>query len=448
MAGLILLFISIYFFLQRKYTFSILIFFLFVTNGFQIIPSEVLTLGLPLDKASDYGLLYVLIISWMRRKYLSAIFKAFPIFRLVIYLLIFVIISALYSILILNYSTTNVVQVLRPYLFFLSFIVFASVPIKYLIDVFHKITILTIFQCSLFLLQIVVGKSLLFSSSGGEATISVLEGAGYTRFYNAPVFHKVAFFYLLFVRKFDNPTKQILGLSILALTIVGPLHRSTIMSMVIVLSIYVLLRQGSAKRFLYISGIGILSYIISFVDIISNRIDEAFFDIQNTFSSNLTVQSIDISANTSLFRIGHFLERFNYIIQSPEQWIFGIGLISDNASYAAKLPFQFGLVSEINNQVIQIDTGDLIWSPLILNLGIAGTILYAFIFIKFLLFFYSRIDFSKYATIGFLSILSALIISVTGTEMISHQFRIMILLIAVIVYKQSNLAAMNKRTVQ
>jgi hypothetical protein len=133
------------------------------------------------------------------------------------------------------------------------------------------------------------------------------------------------------------------------------------------------------------------------------------------------------------------LERFDYLTKFQNGWLFGIGLISDNSIQAQKLPFTNGLVSEFTGQVVQIDSGDLIYSQLVLTTGIIGTILYLFIFGKFSIYFYKNLQHSEYSIIGLLTILYAFFTSMAGTEMLSYTFRVYVILISIVVFKQSHL---------
>lgn len=434
MLGLLLTVLAIYWFYAKKFHSSLMIFFLLLTNGFQIVPVKLLTAGVPLEKSSDFAVLYVIVLGWILRGSLRKILFNFPVFKYSLCIVAFVFLDACYSYFGLNYSVVNILQVFRPYLFFLSFLIFFYVPLPVLMKVLKHLCVITIFQGVLFIFQILTGKPLLLSASGLENVTTNVMG-GYIRFYNTPVFLNVFFFYLTFIYKFKSKWMQYLSLAILVLTVVGPMHRSLIIAMVAVCSIYILIRQSVSRKVGYMAFLGLFLYAASFVGIFNARMNEAFNDLQSTFSSNLNLDNIDIQENTTMFRIGHLVERVDYVAQSPTRWLFGIGLISDNSSNASRLPFVFGLTSDVTGQVVQIDSSDLIWSPLILNLGFLGTIIYAVCIAMFLVFFYKLRSISKYSSLGFLVITLAFLISMMGVEMISISFRVIVMYIAVIVSK-------------
>lgn len=432
MIGILLLIISIFLFNIKKFYASLMLFFMFATNGFQIIPVNWLMAGIPLDKGSDLAVVYILYVCIKKFSLIKRILRLNPIFNWCLYLLTFTTITAFYSYFILEYPLTNIIQVYRQYIFFISFILFFVIPLPILKKVFHSLAIITVLQSFLFLLQIALGIILLLAIDGSENVTTHLEGS-YIRYYNSPALLIPTLFYFLFVYKFKNPVLFYPIIILLFLTVIGPLHRSAIMAVVAAITVYTVLKKGNS---IYLTGLGVLIVLGSFIDIVNERMNEAYLDITATFSSNLNLQNIDQGDNNLVFRIAHFLERYDYMIKQPFGWLFGIGLISDNSPLAKKLPFRNGLVSELTGQVVQIDTGDLIYSPLLLTLGIVGTIVYLLVFIKFLIYFFKNFKYSDYSVIGFLTILNGIFISMAGTEMLSFTFRLTILFLSVVVYKQ------------
>ncbi len=435
MVGIILLFISLNLYSNKKYYFSLLLFFLFLTNGYQVVPIRWLLEGLPIDKGTDLAIIYILVIFINNLHCLKSILKSFSIVKCLIYFIYFTIANLFYSIIILNYSLINVIQVFRQYLIFLAFIPFVFVPLSDLKKVFNSIAFITLLQCLLFLIQIVTEKPLLNAIDGTDKIVTTLEGS-FTRFYNSPAFLIPISFYFILVYKQKNLVYHFFTICILVLTIIGPLHRSNIIAFVVVLALYGISQKGNT---IYILLLLILMFVASQIEILNNRMTTAFVDLSNSFNSNLSLENINQNDNTFLFRIGHFVERFDYVLKNNNGWLFGIGLISDNSIQAKKLPFTNGLVSEYTGQVVQIDTGDLIYSPLVLTTGILGTFLYIFLFARFSIYFYKNLQHSEYAVIGLLMILFAFFTSMAGTEMLSYTFRVYVILISIIVFKQSHL---------
>jgi hypothetical protein len=436
MIGLILLAICLISYFRRSYTLSISIFFFLITNGFQLVPIKMVMAGLPIDKGSDLALIFLVMIVFGNFAKLKVILHFYPVLKWAIFVIIFVIMDALYSIVFLHYSIVNVIQVFRPYLFVLSFVLFFVIPLSSLKKVFHGIAIITVIQGALFLLQVITKSAILLSINGDENVIAkTIEGSGFVRFYNSPVFLFPALFYFLYVFRFKSKFLQYAILGILIAAVIGPAHRSAILSLIFVISLYSLLKQSLSNRITYIAIIGVAIFLASFVPLISTRIDETLIDVRTTFSADLSLNSIDIQENTSTFRIGHFLERYTYAIGRPFGWLFGIGLISENASYVTDLPFQFGLISEVTGRVVQVDTGDLIWSPLVLTLGLVGTFIYVIFFGRLMIFMFRRIEISKYAVCNFLTLAYCFVVSFTSVTMLDITFRVIVMMLFVIVAK-------------
>ncbi len=433
MPGAFLFLIAILQFLRGKYYPALILFFLLLTAGFQFIPSGLLMAGLTSVKSSDFAVAFIAIAAWVRRKYIKDIIREYPIFKWCLYVFGFAVLEIFYSYFILHYDIINVLQVFRQYVLLLSFIPFFFVPNHELKRIFQSLALITVAQSVLFLAQIATGHALLLSSTGDENVVTGgVSGSNYVRFYNLPAFLVPTLYYYLFVFKSGPSFIRFMFIAILLVTVVGPLHRSLIMGVVAVISIYVLLKQTSSNRMIYMSVIGLGIYAASFIDVLNKRIEGAFSDLWETFNTRLSVSNIDINENTSLFRVGHLLERLTYVLASPMRWIFGIGLISDHAPYAANLPFQFGLQDPVTGQIIQIDTSDLSWSPLVLTMGLVGTVLYTLLFVKFLVAFFRKTNIDPYNIMGFLTVLTALLLSMSGAEFLSPTFRVAVILMAVI----------------
>jgi hypothetical protein len=322
--------------------------------------------------------------------------------------------------------------VFRAHVLLLSFAIFFLVPTSSLLKVLHIIFCITIFQSILFLFQLITGQIILLSSTpGSEVGTNTVEGfKEYTRFYNLPTYLNATLFYFLFVYNFKNKLYKVIILLIISVTIIAPLHRSYIISILCVISLYIFLKQQSGVKFIYLFIIGTLTYSLTFIEIINHRLNEAFSDISKTFSAK-SINSIDPTENTLNFRVAHFYERFEYLLNKPDGWLFGIGLISDNSKEADRLRFETGLTNEKLNRVTQIDSADLVWSPLMLQTGLLGTILYG-VLMFYMMYFFSKEKTNQYGVIGYLCIVEAFFVSMLGTDMIQNSFKIMIILLAVI----------------
>lgn len=434
MIGIILLAAAYFLFRTKRYYPSLLIFFLFLTNGFQIIPVQVLTAGAPVDKGTDFALLLTLLVTFTHFRRIKQIMAHYKILRWCLILLSFVILEVFYSLFVMDYALVNVIQVFRPYLFLLSFMLFIFVPEETLKRLFHTLAFITFCQAVLYLLQIVTKQTILLSAFGNQE-VNITLTSGYSRYYNTPSYLTPVLCYFLFVYRARMNAIHYLIILILFAAVVGPLHRSYILAVIAALSIYIFITQSRSNRIFLFAVLGIGVYLISFIGVVSKRMDETLTDLQTTLGTKLSLQTIDTYQNTSLFRAAHLIERLEYIAKQPERIVLGIGLISENTPQAARLPFQIGLISERTGQIFKVDTGDLVWSFIVLNLGIIGSILFAVYHVVFLIFFFRNIRLT-FARIGFPSVLTAIFTSMAGVEMLTVSFRVVIVLLAIIVLKQ------------
>jgi hypothetical protein len=103
---------------------------------------------------------------------------------------------------------------------------------------------------------------------------------------------------------------------------------------------------------------------------------------------NFTLEG-NVQGNFS-FRIFQAAERLNYISQSFQYEIFGVGSITEqNFPYI----FKIGLRNE-SGIVTQLDTADIAWSLLFLRLGFLGTFIYLIFYVNILFKLY-KLKFSN-----------------------------------------------------
>ncbi|GAB3895557.1 hypothetical protein [Spirosoma agri] len=437
MLGLLLTGLAIYqFIFTRNYYCSLLIFFGLITNGFQLIPASILMAASPVDKLTDLALLYIVVLLFYRFDTLQNVIRREGVFKWVAAFVIFVLADAFYSCVVLDYSFSGVLKVLRANLFLLSFGVFFIVPTHVLIRVMRTVCAITVVLCVIFLIQIPLKTSFLAAqAAGSEAITHDIEGFGFTRFYNTPVYLTPVFFYYLFVHQFRSKMMQVSVVGILVLTVVAPMHRSYIITLFFVIVLYVLVTQRN-KRTMYLSAISVVAYLVSLIDVVSYRINEAFTDLGRTLSGSMVLGQMDYSDNTLTFRIAHLLERFQYIMSLPLGWLFGIGLLGEDTKQANKLPFEVGIFQERYDRVAQIETGDIPWSMLLLQVGLVGAIFYTIVLVMLAKHFYKR-KATLYSVAGLLWVTEALLASMLGVEMILIPFRVFMLFIAVIATKAS-----------
>ncbi|MDA3930848.1 MAG: hypothetical protein PF541_18010, partial [Prolixibacteraceae bacterium] len=325
----------------------------------------------------------------------------------------------IYSIFILHYPMGDVMSVFRIYSIYLIFIVFREIPINKLHSFFQLLMKIVLVQCTLFILQIITGGTILTGNNGSLDFVINTTSSGFNRYYNIPPFALVGLAYYMFGNVNMSKFKQALYVGICFLCLLAPLHRTQIVATILSIGLFILLKGNIKKWFFYALLITLIIIPLASTTVLSERIDDAVADL-----SSIQGASNDYEVgNTLQFRIALLYERFAYVVESPSRFITGAGLISDNSSAAARLPFVIGVFNEEMGQNSKIDTGDNLWALLILNLGIVGTVIFIYLyFVKFLSAFKRHMLQSQYAAIGFIIIVNSLITSISGTSMRAYTF--------------------------
>lgn len=439
MIALILFFLAILFYFLGKKELSLLLFLCFPTCGFQIIPFSLMALPeIGLTKTYDLGIIFLIIILVIEHKKIFKILGWKKHNELLI-LFILATMAFIVSVLVYHYAITTALRPYRGYIFLLSFLLFELYSFKNLTWLFKAIVYITAIQGVLYVLQNPLGVSLLNSGVVDRIEAKEISGfEGFTRYYNLPVFLIPSLFYCLFFSK--QFTKSILYLCLIAffLVIILSLHRNLLFSTILII-FFTILKSASAKKVINYIIIGAIAMLTASI-FLEDRIDEGLNDLQEIthfgFDSDDVNLNYDIkSQNTSLFRTAHFLERFQYISDDATRLIFGIGYLTEDAPQAQSLRFNIGLRDKISKEVIQVETGDIIWSTLILQRGIIGALLFLFLIIKFILKQYKNFIY-PYAKLCFCYTTVLLLISFYTVDLLSIHFNVLISLIAVLARKE------------
>lgn len=435
MLGTGLLLFAIVLFLTRRYYYALLLFFGFVTNGYQFIPPRLLMAGAPTDKLTDLALVFLVVALGARARVLGMALRRESVFRWVGLFVAFVAIDGVYSVLSHGYEVGGVLRVFRTNLFLLGFGVFFVVPTPALTRLFHTIAVITVVQSVVFLIQIPLGTALLNSTlAGSEVATTMVEKYAFTRFYNTPAYLTPVLAYYLFQFRCRSRVTHLLVLSVLLLTVLAPLHRIYIFSIILIVSLYILFRQSRNQRVMYIAGLLVIGYGVSMINVVSDRIEEGFGDFGKTFTNKRMLATNDFGENTFAYRMAHLYERVRYVVDTPGGYVFGIGLLSEDARQAQRLSFQTGAVDEQTGQVAQINTGDITWSLLILQLGFVGMALFVVVLVGLIRLFYRHRS-APFGAVGLVMTATAFLTSFAGTEVYQIPFRTLAILLAVMVTK-------------
>ncbi len=434
MIGALLTLVAIALFMTNRYYSSLLIFLGLLTQGFLIVPEGVLLAGLPIDKTADLSLVYVLAIGLLRFSTLRRAFQHEPLLRWIVAFILFVFADAFYSRFVLGYDLSGVIRVFRHNLFYLSFGIFLMVPAHELLRVWHTVAKITLVHCVLYLLQIPTGMVLLGDPS--SATINNMEAIGWIRYYNLPPFLIPTLFYYLFVYHPRSQTIRWAVIGLLLITVIAPMHRSYILVVAAVTSVYILSQQTTSKRFIYVALLIIMGNGAMMIDSVQSRMNDGLVDINKVLAPGDNLARFGYDPNdTFSYRMVHLAERVSYVAETPARLLFGVGLLSEDTKQASKLSFQAGLFNERTGQISQVDTGDIAWSLLILYMGVVGVIFFIALHIQLFRYFLRHRNIPL-SIVGLLTLATVFFLSFTGTEILQNSFRVSLMFLLGVVVKE------------
>jgi hypothetical protein len=379
---------------------ALLVFFFFITTGFNLIPNEMIQFAF-ITKSADYAFYIffgiILIDAICLKKYLKR-----DNFTLYLYLFFaFLVGCMLYSKIVVDLTWTEIIRTCRYQFFWIVYFVFRNMEQKQLEKLLKYLFNITVFTSFLFILQIVIDRPILNKTAISSTNIF---GMTFPRFYNQP--DMLHYFALLSI--FCNPYKGIkkqLTLVILVAALMGAFHRSLTGVFILSIAVGFVLRLSRLRRIQIVTLITVIGFfIISFVGykFVTSR---TYSDLKVVMSGNIADADIsleDLGNATFAFRMAHFLERNQYLLDHPKTLIFGAGLIPEDSKKVDKFfDFKVGLIAELTGNVVQLDTGDISYSVLFLRFGYIGTVLNLLLFACLIIFFYKKRK-NKYAFASFL----------------------------------------------
>jgi len=414
---IVLLALSIFLFFNKNRLISVLIFFFFLTNGFQLVPEEWFGFGSIIAKSIDYAILYVIFFFVFFILSENTIYYDIGFVKWIYLFLSFLIILFFINRYIYDVPWNEIFRTGRFYFLLLGFVVFLHLKKHEVNDLIISLFKITLFLSILFILQVALNKQILNGFYGGTM-ISIGE-LSIPRCYNYPFL--LSFF--LFFSFFSNPFSGIYKLAsqfITVITLILPMHRSLIGTSLMIVVLGILMKNRiSIKSISLIIWFAIaLSPLTYFLhDRFSENTSQ---DLQSIYNGEFIQQESDFGESTMLFRFAHFYERLAYISNEPLYTIFGLGLMTEDSDITYNtLDFHIGLSEENSSDVIQLETADFSWSILILRFGFLGTLIYLLMYFALM-----RISlmYSTENQIGFLALLSTFLISFASWSLVNMVF--------------------------
>lgn len=116
-------------------------------------------------------------------------------------------------------------------------------------------------------------------------------------------------------------------------------------------------------------GAGAIAYATS--DLVAQRVDETASDVLATIGGSYQQLNAAKDGNFS-FRIAHLHERMAFISNDVARWPIGVGFVHEDSAVAQNLGFRIGLKNIYTGRVVQVDTGDIAWSVVVIKTGFLG----------------------------------------------------------------------------
>lgn len=399
-------------YLSGKRTLSVVIFFFFLFDGFQIIPEELFETGMGISKSADFALLYTVFLFIYGLLNSPNFITANRLTLLLGGYLLFIACLIGISYFIYRIPLSEIIRTSRYYLFALSYFVLRKLTPEEIGSILKILFCIVVFQSILFTIQGFTGIALLTGAISHKSAKLI------TRFYNSPLMLYFFVFYGIFNNPFSGKCKYLSAL-ICIICVYMPLHRSLTISFIFILIIGLLLKIGHIKRLIAYLPILLLCLIPLIAVSGIQMAGRTATDIHSVTSGEFTdIEEVELGdESTLLFRIAHFYERYMHILEKPIETAFGSGLMAEDSNYTnKKFNFIIGLENEKTGETVQLETSDIAWSNLIIRYGIIGTLIYLAIYISIMIFYYKHRK-ARYGLSTFLYLLLLLFTSITSNQL-------------------------------
>jgi hypothetical protein len=379
---------------------ALLLFFLFLTNGFNLIPEEMMDIG-PISKGTDYAFFILAGILFVDTFFIKNYWKPDKLTLWLLPFIAFLILSIVYSRYSVGVGWGEIVRSIRYQFFWLAYFVFRSMEKKQLEQLLRYLFNIIFLLSCIFLLQIVIGKEIMLESM--KASVHIF-GVKIHRFYNQPLM--LHFFALMAI--YYNPYKgvpRIVTTIILVAALLGAFHRSLLISFLFVFVLAYILKLPRVRRIqLFSLAAVLLTSIVVFkgIELTNSR---TFQDLKNVAEGNISdIDDIDmemLNQSTFSFRMALLFERNQYILQRSITTLMGVGLLTEDSPQTRNFDFIIGLRDEITDEVVRTETSDISYATLTFRMGYVGTAVYLAVLVYLTVFFYKNRE-NKYALVSFL----------------------------------------------
>jgi len=369
---------------------ALLLFFFFITSGFNLIPEEITEFAF-ISKGSDYAFMILVGIVVIDSIYIRGYFNRDNFTKYLIVFASFLIICIIYNKFVLKLGWSDILRTCRYQFFWIVYFLFRHLPKEKLQTLLKCLFFTSLFTAILFLLQIFIDEHILIE--GAKLSVKLF-GIKIPRFYNQPDM----LFFFTFMALYNNPLKgfpKYLSMFIFTAAILGAFHRSLIGGFFISVFIGYVIRLPRLKRIYILTTcsilIGIATIFIGYKFINSRTFIDLKTVLSGEISMDMEIDMDDLQNSTFTFRMLHLFERNQYIMENPKAMFLGAGLMPEDSKIVEKMfDFKTGLSEGLTDRVIQLDTSDISHSVLLLRFGYLGTVLYLLLFVYLTVFFYKK----------------------------------------------------------
>jgi hypothetical protein len=369
-------FFSVIAFNTKHQRLSLLIITFLATSGFQLLSIGWFWSPLILSKPYDYSYLAMLLIFLLNINDVARVISSQRVAMVATIYLSFVLLVLVVSIVVFSYTPVQSFQSARVFmwpLFLLLFLITDRMALERFVTTLLPIVIVT---SLLYLLQPLTGKNIINPDS---FYFNPYVGAtDMKRYLSTPDF--LIFFLLLLYYRLCAVNEMALGVrlgrwlgfSLLLSVQMVSFTRSAIIGTSFTL-IYLskrLLNSILVVMFL-VSLVGVMAVAYATSSVIENRVNESLKDIGSSFDGDFLNWRAGTDGNLS-FRLAHLNERLVYVFDDIKRWPMGIGFIHEESAVAQNLGFKIGLKNPFTGRAVQVDTGDVAWSVVVIKTGFLG----------------------------------------------------------------------------
>lgn len=363
---------------------SVLIFFFFCLDGFQLIPESLFNTYMGISKGIDFAFIYTILLFLFGLIRYDDFIPNNPLTKVIFGYLVLLFLCIGVSFFYYGIPLVEIIRTSRSFLLVLSYFLLRRLDETQFRKVMYALLYITVFQCILFFFQAILGVPILVNAISGGSLGPI------RRYYNFPkllyIFTFIALFTPLLTRK-----QKIWMIPLLLLGIVLPLSRSAVLIFLFLLFIGFLIKIKKSKHLLKLIPVFLVAVVATGAIVATQIQGRTLNDIQSVMGGEFVdiVETVEEGSDpnaeidessTMIFRMALLFERFLDVIDSDMAIALGKGLSVEHSPYTnANFQYMIGLqerAKENHGSIIQLHSPDISWSNLILRYGIGGTIVY------------------------------------------------------------------------